>query len=71
MTKLIDLWWNKDPDAKYMQHGLMILPKLILQKHTRNPNAKNIKEIMARRLELWKEEKFYDLFTEALAIQSR
>ena len=37
----------------------------------RNPNVKNIKEIMARRLELWKEQKFNDLFTKALAIQSR
>ena len=71
MTKLIDLWCNKDPDAKYVLYGLMILPKLILQKHMRNPNAKNIKEIMARRIELWKEQKFHDLFTEALAIQSR
>ena len=71
MTKLIDLWCNKNPDAKYVLYGLMILPKLILQKHMRNPNAKNIKEIMARRIELWKEQKFHDLFTEALAIQSR
>ena len=71
MTKLIDLWCNKDTDAKFMLYGLMILPKLILQKHTKNPNAKNIKQTMSRRLELWKEEKFYDLFTEALAIQTR
>ena len=71
MTRLIDLWCNKDSQARYALYGVMILPKIILQKHMRNPNAKSIKEIMSRRLKLWKEDNFLELFTEGTTIQSR
>ena len=49
----------------------MIMPKLILQKSSKNVKAKVIKEVMERRIKKWKENEFEFLYQEANTIQSR
>ena len=50
MTKLIEAWSNKLENSSVALYGLMIMPKLLLQKPTYNVKAKVIKEVMERRL---------------------
>ena len=71
MTKLIEAWSNKLENSSVALYGLMIMPKLLLQKPTYNVKAKVIKEVMERRLKKWKECEFEALYQEANTIQSR
>ena len=71
MTKLIETWCNKHENSSFALYGLMIMPKLILQKPSKNDKAKVIKEVMGRRMKKWKECEYEFLYQEANTIQSR
>ena len=46
MTRLIEIWCNKHENSSYALYGLMLMPKLILQKPSKNVKTKVIKEVV-------------------------
>ena len=71
MTRLIEIWCNKHENSSYALYGLMLMPKLILQKPSKNVKTKVIKEVVERRMKKWKECEYEYLYHEAKTIQSR
>ena len=69
LTKLINTWCTTKED-KTMKL-VMIMPSLLLQRTAKGVKARENKQHLERRLELWENEKFVELLEEGLAIQNR
>eukprot|EP00116_Pleurobrachia_bachei_P010543 sb/3470805/ len=69
LTQLAKLFVS-DPESEcYALSATILAPTLILQKPSRKSKAKEHKEHLKRRLELWSNGKFDELVKEGLAIQ--
>ena len=71
MNTLIDSWVNKSSKRPYAMKALMIMPALLLQRTSAKTRNSENKEILKRRLELWKENKFGELLHESRTLQNR
>ena len=71
ITDWIKKWNNKSEFRDISFKVVFVMHALLLQQSNRKNKAKKNKEILSRRLMLWKESKLTDLFNEAQVIQSR
>ena len=71
MTGCINAWCEKSPEANYSFTALSLMPILLLQRTSSKAKGKENKQTLDRRLSLWKEGKFEDIFQEGLALQNR
>ena len=70
-TRLILEWVNDSQLQGIAIKALIIMPSVLLQKHSRNTKAKDHTESLRRRLKLWKEGDFDCLVIEVCFIQSK
>ena len=71
ITEWVKKWNNKTAFRDISFKVIFIMHALLLQQTNRNNKAKQNKEILSRRLALWKESKLSDLLNEANVIQTR
>ena len=69
MTKLIKEWSTTNDDDKLKL--LMSMPNLLLQRTTKKSKARENKDHLIRRLELWENEEYENLLKEGQTIQQR
>ena len=53
LTRLIESWTNNTEICDIALKALMVMPALLLQKPTRKSTAKQHKEYLKKRLDLW------------------
>ena len=72
MTRLIENWTGmSDEMSAIALKALMVMPALLLQKPSRKSSAKQHKEYLTRRLDLWSEGNFEELLKEGRYIQHK
>ena len=71
MTRMLTAWNTNSSSKKTALKSLMIFPSLMLQKTNAKLKSSENKECLARRLDMWKENKISELLFECKEIQRR
>ena len=71
LTRLIESWTNSTEICDTALKALMVMPALLLQKPTRKSTAKQHKEYLKKRLDLWSSGNFEELLKEGRQIQHK
>ncbi|MCH2405735.1 MAG: hypothetical protein MK200_06040, partial [Nitrosopumilus sp.] len=71
ITNLIDAWCDNSNRREFAFYAIAVMPHLLLQKTYNRVKAKENKETLIRRLEMWKIGKIDELFREGEALQNR
>ena len=68
-TRLFNEFLHDSPQKTVAMKAVMIMPSLLLQKPSRRSKARDHDIALGRRMDLWREGKFLELFEEAESIQ--
>ena len=71
ISHLLDAWCDKTEKREYAIYAIAIMPNLLLQKTNNKTKAKDNKETLFRRLEMWRSGKITELLREGEALQRR
>ena len=69
LTRLANLFCDREDSRRWSLSGLVLAPLLLLQKPSKNSKEKDHANVLKKRLELWKEGDFEALVREVAAIQ--
>lgn len=71
LTRLVNAWNNSSPLRSIAMKAIHVMPALLLQKPSKKSKAKDHQLALEKRLKMWHEGNFLELYTECLTIQSR
>ena len=71
MTQIINAWVYDTPIKNIALKALHIMPALLLQRPSKNPNSKDHLKSLEGRFEIWKEGNLNKLYEEGKSIQDR
>ena len=71
ITRLVNAWIENSPLRKCAMSAIHIMPALLLQKPSKSSKSKDHTIALERRIKLWKDGEFLQLYNEAYALQQR